>query len=187
MLSVALSAAGAFGWQAPNPAGQEQRLKIVILDGDGGENILKKKTAVKPVVEVRDKNDLPVAGALVTFLLPNVGPGGTFANGSKVVTVLTNAKGQAAMGAWSPAGTGSFNINVTASFQGQTASASIGQTNVAGGISSAALGGIIGAAAAAAVVAAKVLSGGGEDKPQAPQTPSATIGAGAGPVFTPPR
>ncbi|MFL6546502.1 MAG: hypothetical protein ACJ8LM_15175, partial [Candidatus Udaeobacter sp.] len=37
----------------------KQGLHIEILKGDRGVNILKTKTAVKPLVEVRDRNNLP--------------------------------------------------------------------------------------------------------------------------------
>jgi hypothetical protein len=70
-------------------------LRIVVLDGEDGVNIIKKKTAVKPVVEVRDKNDLPVAGALVVFLLPRGGPGGAFAGGARELSVKTGIDGRA--------------------------------------------------------------------------------------------
>lgn len=43
------------------PAG----LHITVLEGEDGVNILKTKMAVKPVVEVRDRNNLPVSGAAV--------------------------------------------------------------------------------------------------------------------------
>ena len=42
-------------------------LKIVILEGEGAVNIIQQKTATAPVIEVRDQNDLPVAGAAVRF------------------------------------------------------------------------------------------------------------------------
>lgn len=104
-------------------------LRIVVLEGEDGVNIIKKKTAVKPVVEVRDKNNLPVADAAVTFLAPNSGPGVTFAHGSRLLTILTNASGRAAIPSMKPVGMGAFKIAVRASFQGQLASSTIAQTN----------------------------------------------------------
>jgi len=43
------------------------------------------------VVEVHDRNKRPLAGALVTFTLPNYGASGTFADGSQVLSVTTDA------------------------------------------------------------------------------------------------
>jgi hypothetical protein len=53
---------------------QDDVLKIVVIEGEGGVNIIDKKTAVRPVVEVRDRNDLPVAGVAVRFDGTRVGP-----------------------------------------------------------------------------------------------------------------
>src|SRR5690349_15440587 len=52
-------------------------LKIVVVRGEGFSNNLKKRVAREPIVEVRDRNNKPVAGATVTFALPGAGPGGT--------------------------------------------------------------------------------------------------------------
>ncbi len=70
-------------------------LTIKVLEGEDGVNIIQKNTAVKPVVEVRDRNNLPVAGATVVFILPDSGPSATFARGSRVLTVRTNSAGRA--------------------------------------------------------------------------------------------
>ncbi len=48
-------------------------LRIVVISGEDAVNIIQQKTAVNPIVEVRDRNDLPVSGVAVTF---NVGGGG---------------------------------------------------------------------------------------------------------------
>ena len=84
------------------------------------------------VVEVRDRNNAPVAGASVVFLLPQTGASGTFATGGKMMTVVTNASGRATSGVFQPIGTGQLKIQVTASFQGHSASTAIAQTNQLG-------------------------------------------------------
>jgi hypothetical protein len=104
-------------------------LKIVVIEGEDAVNIVDKKTAVKPVVEVRDRNDLPVAGAIVTFSIG--GKGATFARGAQTLTATTNAAGRAAVTALNPIGSGAVQINVQATFQGQTGAATITQTNFA--------------------------------------------------------
>ena len=44
-------------------------LKIVVIEGEGAVNIIQQKTAVSPLVEVRDRNNQPVSGAVVTFTI----------------------------------------------------------------------------------------------------------------------
>src|SRR5688500_11228988 len=51
-------------------------LKIVVIEGEDAVNIIQQKTAVAPLIEVRDRNDLPVAGVPVTFSV--AGPNATF-------------------------------------------------------------------------------------------------------------
>jgi hypothetical protein len=134
-------------------------LEIVIVGGDGAINNVKKRTSREPIVEVRDENHKPVAGAIVSFTLPNVGPGGTFANG-KLLMVTTDQTGRAAATSFrANSETGSFNIRVTASFQGRVATATITQTNaIAAAAAGAAAGGLfgIGIPATLAIVGAAV-------------------------------
>ena len=108
---------------------QNANLKIVVISGEGAVNIIQQKTAVAPVVEIRDRNNLPVSGATVTFSIGG-GNSAAFAGGAQTVTVTTNAAGRAAAAALNPIGGGSFQIQVSAAFQGQTAVATIAQTNV---------------------------------------------------------
>jgi hypothetical protein len=105
-------------------------LHIVVLEGQNGINIVKKRAGVKPVVEVRDRTNQPVAGASVTFTAPNDDPSAVFLNGSRSETVVTDQTGQASVASMKPEGTGRFGLTVTASFQGDTATAAITQTNV---------------------------------------------------------
>jgi hypothetical protein len=106
-------------------------LKIVVLEGEGAVNNIRKRTAREPVVEIRDQNERLVAGASVTFILPESGPSGIFPNASRMVTAVSDEKGQAAaIGLRPNQVAGEFQIRVTASHQRQTASASIRQTNV---------------------------------------------------------
>lgn len=103
-------------------------LRIVVISGEDAVNIIQQKTAVTPIVEVRDRNNLPVAGAVVTFTIEG-GKGAAF-GGASTLTVTTNAAGQAAAAGFSPAAAGAVQINVQAAFQGQVAAATIAQTNV---------------------------------------------------------
>jgi hypothetical protein len=40
-------------------------LRIGVVAGEGAVNIIQQKTAVAPIVAVRDRNNLPVSGATV--------------------------------------------------------------------------------------------------------------------------
>jgi hypothetical protein len=110
--------------QQPISAGGDLRLEI--LDGEDGVNIIKKKTAVKPVVLVKDKNNLPIAGVPVII---GLGLAGVFDGGGHEATVVTNANGIATAPSFHATTTGQLQISVRASYQGQTATATIRQTN----------------------------------------------------------
>ncbi|MBY0497572.1 MAG: hypothetical protein K2Y23_25485 [Cyanobacteria bacterium] len=109
-------------------AAQSAGLRVVVIEGEDAVNIIQQKTAVRPVVEVRDRNNLPVPGAIVTFSIEG-GKAATF-GGASTLTVATNAAGQAAVTGLTPSAAGAFQIQVSAAFQGQVATATIAQTNV---------------------------------------------------------
>ncbi len=105
-------------------------LNLVVIEGEGAVNNIKQRTAREPIVEVQDENHKPVAGAVVIFMLPSNGAGGTFANGVKTLTMTTNSQGQAVGRGLKPNGIkGQYQIRVNASHRGQNASISITQTN----------------------------------------------------------
>ena len=137
---LALGAAGA------DRQAQGNALRIVVIEGEGAVNIIQQKTAVSPLVEIRDRNNLPVSGATVTFSIG--GKSASFAGGAQTLTVTTNAAGRAAAAALNPLGGGSFQIQVSAAFQGQTAAATIAQTNVLTAVEAAAAAQTAGASGA---------------------------------------
>jgi len=178
-----------FAQEQPAVAPSED-LTITIVEGDGGINNIKKGIATKPVVEVHDRNKRPLAGALVTFTLPNYGASGTFADGSQVLSVTTDAAGRASAVLRPNGVAGQFKIDIRASFQGHTAATSITQTNTvagaAAGSSAAAAAAAghshlliiaiaVGAAVAGGIAAGVELSGG--SGPAKTAAPSGTIGA----------
>src|SRR5688572_18856041 len=112
-------------------AQQSRDLKIIVLAGEGAVNIIQPQTAVRPLVEVRDRNNLPVAGATVTFSIGGSGSGAAFAGGAQTLTVTTNAVGQAAASGLNVISGGPLQIQVQAAHQGQLATAVISQTNFA--------------------------------------------------------
>ncbi len=125
-ISLALGALLATAGFAP---AQVPSLRIVVIEGEGAVNIIQQKTATAPVVEVRDRNNLPVPGVIVAFTVGG-GKSATFAGGAQTLTVTTNLAGRAAASALTPLSGGPMQIQVTATFQGQSAAAVISQTNV---------------------------------------------------------
>jgi hypothetical protein len=169
---------------------QAPALRIVVVEGEGGVNIIQQKTAVRPLVEVRDRNNLPVAGAAVTFTIGGGGQSAAFAGGVQTLTVTTNAAGQAAASGLNAISSGAFQIQVSAAYQGQIATAAISQTNFAtaaaaaqagaggtgagsgaaggaagggGGISATTIGIVAAAVGGGAIAATQVVSAAGND------------------------
>src|SRR5690348_5002764 len=79
-----------------NAQQQSSDLQILVIGGEGSINNVKQRTAREPIVEVRDRNNRPVAGAVVLFEAPRSGASGTFTGGSSSLRVTTDAQGRAA-------------------------------------------------------------------------------------------
>ena len=161
---------------AAQKAATSSGLTIVVIEGEDAINVIQQKTAVAPIIEVRDRNNQPVSGATVRFAIQ--GGRATF-SGAKTLTLTTNAAGRAAVTGLTPTGSGALQITASATFEGQTAAAvTIAQTNVAtaaqaaggaaagagGGISATTIGivaGSVAAVAGGAIAAKQVLGAGG--------------------------
>lgn len=176
--------------------GAPPKISLVIVEGEGAINNVRLRTAREPIVQVEDENHKPIAGAVVVFTLPSQGASGTFAGSAHTLTVVTDNTGRAVARGLRPNNVqGQFQIHVNASYQGQTASAVIGQSNVlaaagAGGAAAAAgISGkliavlvVVGAAAAGGAAYAVHASGGGGTATTAAAT---TIAPGTGTVGPP--
>src|SRR5262245_55376938 len=161
---LAVTIATLAGSRQPVLAEQAPGLHIVVVEGEDAVNVIQQKTAVAPVVEVRDRNDQPVAGAVVSFAIRS---GRATFGGARTLNVTTNAAGRAAAAGFSPTGTGALQIGATATFQGQTAAAvTIAQTTVqtvaqAAAVAGATSAGSAGGGASASAGAGAGGSGGG--------------------------
>lgn len=142
--------------QTPAPGG----LRIIVLAGEDAVNIVQQKTAVRPLVEVRDRNDLPVAGVTVTFTIGRGQPA-AFAGGVQTLTVTTNGAGQAEAAGFNVLGAGSVQIRVQAAYQGLIASAAISQTNFATAAAASRAGAGAGGGGASGTTGAAAGGGGG--------------------------
>jgi hypothetical protein len=171
-------------------------LMITVVEGDGAINNIRQRTARDPIVQVEDQNRRPVAGAVVVFMLPEQGASGTFVGGVKTVTVLSDEQGRATARGLQPNNVaGRVEIRITASFEGQTATASIAQTNVLAGAAAGAAGaastGISAKILAIVAIASAAVAGGvvaatrNGDGGSAPPGPPTTIAPGAGTVGPP--
>ena len=172
---------GVPGW-AQTPAS----LQIVIVEGEGAINNVKQRVNRDPIVQVEDENHRPVAGAAVVFFLPDQGASGTFVNGSRTLTVTTDAQGKAVATGIKPNNiNGPLQIRVTASFAGVTTATVINQTNAGGGGGGAGSAGGGGLSAGAKLAIILLIAGGAA----AGGVVAATHGGGKGasaPVTVPP-
>lgn len=177
VLSALLLVQSAGAQQAP---AAPQKLNLVIIEGDGAVNNVRQRVAREPIVQVEDENRKPVAGAAVTFLLPNQGASATFPNGARSLTVLTDDKGQAVARGLKPNNiNGNFQVRVNASYQGQTASATIGMTNA---LAAAAAGGAISGKLIAILAIAGAAAAGGAIAATRGEDTSANTGGGRPPI-----
>jgi len=167
-------------------------LTIIVVEGEGNVNDIQRGIGRAPVIEVRDENDKPVAGARLTFSLPERGPGGSFFGSGLSLNALTNEQGRATAAGFRPNTTeGRFQIRVNAVQGDRTATASINQSNAQSRANATAkpekkfwkskLFAVIALGAIAGTIAA---THGGDDTP-ATVTPGTTISAGTISVGSP--
>ena len=69
-------------------------LQIQVIEGEGGVHAPGARSARPLVVEITDETGRPVAGAAVSFHLPDDGPGGVFANGLRTDVTTTDERGR---------------------------------------------------------------------------------------------
>jgi hypothetical protein len=167
---------------------QDESLHVVVLEGDGAINNVRSPRAKQPLVRVEDAKNQGVPGAVVTFLLPASGAGAAFGDGGGSLTLTTDDRGEAvARGLHANRLPGTFQIRVSASTGGRTASALITQTNVDPGAHTSsrtiAILAIVGAAAAGG--AAMAFRGGKSQS--VPPTAPATIIVPGTPSFGGPQ
>lgn len=106
--------------------GVPAHIRILVSAGDATPVNAGQRLLQDPSVTVEDDDHRPVAGAVVVFVLPVSGSTGEFPNGSKNLTVVTDANGVAtARGIRVNDVPGKLQIYVTASYRGLRARALI--------------------------------------------------------------
>jgi hypothetical protein len=177
----------------PAADAQGPPIKLVIQEGQGAINNIQQHRAKEPVVQVTHEDGEPVREASVTFQLPDSGPGGEFAGGHKMLTMQTDEKGLATARGLRPNQTaGRFQIRVTASYRGVTASALVSQINAepaasGGGSKKFLLIALIGGAAAGGLAAARGGSKSSAPASGAVPTPPGTVLIPGTPSIQPPH
>jgi hypothetical protein len=130
---MALLAGSLCGQAGPIATTAPHALFIDILQGEGALNDVRARTAREPIVEVRDENHKPVAGAVVLFVSDSNGAGGLGAtfNGAQAFSMTTGEDGQAfGRGFQLTRTTGKFHISIDARKGNLHAQSVINQTNI---------------------------------------------------------
>ncbi|MBI4874519.1 MAG: hypothetical protein HY822_07795 [Acidobacteria bacterium] len=83
--------------EGPPRAGAADILQIRVLEGEGAVHATASRSARPLTVQVTDETGQPVAGAAVSFRLPDEGPAGVFASGMKTEVAITGAGGRASV------------------------------------------------------------------------------------------
>jgi hypothetical protein len=169
------------------PGADPAILQVRVVDGDGAAYPIGARATRGVTVLVTDETGKPVDGATVSFRLPEEGPTGTFASGSRTEIATTQGDGRATVWGmqWNRT-PGSFEIRITA-IKGQTRAGTVVQeflTNAPAASRSAQIGprrshkwlwiALAVAGAAGAAVAGTALAG---KAPAAPPSTELQIGA----------
>ena len=172
---------------------EKSGLRIAIIQGDKAANVVD-KPAGKVTIEVRDTNNAPVTGAMVTFSAPGDGPGVIFVNGQREASAVTDESGRATIPTATAVNAGAFEYHIKATYQGQEAETTIAQTNYMTAAQAANSGAtpaaaskhstkllwvVLGVVAVAAGVGAAAFHG-GSSSGSAATNPTVTLGAGSG-------
>lgn len=77
------------------PAPVLPALRVRVVEGDGAVHRVNTRTSDRLTIQITDTTGQPVSGAVVSFQLPDRGPGGMFANGLRTDIQTTDDRGLA--------------------------------------------------------------------------------------------
>ena len=91
-------------------------LQIRVVEGEGAVHLPGARSGRPLTVEITEETGKPVAGAAVTFHLPEDGPGGIFVNGLRTEVVIADSHGRATLhGLVANRNAGRFQVRIVAS------------------------------------------------------------------------
>jgi hypothetical protein len=164
-----------------------KELNIVVVQGEGVTNKVRRAVSVEPIIAIEDENHKPVAGATVAFNLPTEGTTGQFGSAGKRLTTVTDAQGRAtAAGLRVNEYPGKLVIEVNASYRGLSARAVVTQIDEGPPITTPqATGGGHGKLIVILAVVAAAAGGGAYYALSRGSSTSSNSGTPTGPVTTP--
>src|SRR5262249_37735706 len=108
--------------QSQQPQQPDLGLRVLVIQGNGAQNVVLRNLPVPLAVRVVDRENHPVVRAVVEFTAPESGPSGDFANASNAISLLTDEDGIAiAEPIHANQIEGLYQIQIQASFLGETA------------------------------------------------------------------
>jgi hypothetical protein len=127
ILLIGIAQIAPAGSQDPLPRTDPAILQVRVVEGDGAVYPMGARATRGVTVLVTDETGKPVDGASVSFRLPDDGPTGTFASGSRTEIATTHGDGRATVWGmqWNRT-SGSFEIRITA-IKGQTRAGTVVQ------------------------------------------------------------
>lgn len=115
---------------AQTAAPPKPQLRILTVEGENASTPVGQRAPHQIVVQVQDEKGQPVSGVSVQFALPDSGPSGTFANGTRTLLARTDRDGRAVIQGLRANGIeGQYQILVEATLLEASAKSSIRQVN----------------------------------------------------------
>jgi hypothetical protein len=114
------------------PAQEPGALRIAVIEGENAIHNIRGSNLIDLRIRIQDEKGAGLPDVPVTFTLPTAGAGGTFLDGSRTLTVVTDGRGEALAKGFRPnESEGRFPVRISAVYKGVTARRMVMQTNAA--------------------------------------------------------